>query len=76
VLAATGLRVAGLILAGLAASNPIVIPALYALPGLTIAISLFAILRSYRFSGSEGFGSIVMEALQRLMPRRNAAGGT
>ncbi|MCX5511969.1 LPS export ABC transporter permease LptF [Kaistia algarum] len=75
VLAATGLRVAGLILAGLAANNPILIPALYGLPLAFIIVSLIAILRGYRFSSSEGIGSMVLEAVQRLMPRRGAAGG-
>jgi len=75
VLAATGLRVGGLILAGVAANQPQIIPALYALPLVCIALAVWAILRSFRFSASEGIGSVVIEALQKLRPRRDAASG-
>ncbi|MBN8997808.1 MAG: LptF/LptG family permease, partial [Rhizobiales bacterium] len=76
VLVATGMRVAGLILAGVSATTPMLIPALYALPLFGIAITLLAVMRGYRFSGSEGIGSVFLEFMQRLLPRRGAASGT
>lgn len=75
VLVATGLRVGGLMLAGLAASHPVTIPALYALPIAGIMISIFAIMRGFKFSSSEGIGSLVVDTLQRLLPRRRVADG-
>ena len=70
------MRVAGLILAGVSATTPMLIPALYALPLFGIAITLLAVMRGYRFSGSEGIGSVFLEFMQRLLPRRGAASGT
>ncbi len=73
VLIATGLRVAGLILAGLAASDVYLIPLLYLLPLGCIALALAATLKGVRFAASEGIGSVVLELLQRLLPRRQRA---
>lgn len=75
VLLATGIRVGGLIVAGIAANNVILVPLLYVIPLGSIAIALFATLKGYRFAASEGIGSAVTELAQRLMPRRQAAGG-
>ncbi len=75
VLVATGLRVGGLMLAGLSANHPVAIPALYALPIVGIVISIVAIMRGFKFSSSEGIGSLVVESLQRLLPRRRVTDG-
>lgn len=73
VLVATSLRVAGLVLAGVAGSQPLVLPLLYGLPILCIVLTIFAILRGFRFSGSEGIGSAFLELVQRFLPRRGAS---
>jgi len=75
VLVATGLRVGGLMLAGLSANHPVAIPALYVLPIVGIVISIVAIMRGFKFSSSEGIGSLVVESLQRLLPRRRVTDG-
>ncbi len=47
----------------------------YAAAAAIGVIALFATLKGYRFAASEGIGSAVTELAQRLMPRRQAAGG-
>ena len=74
VLLATALRVAGLIIAGVAASETRLIPLLYLVPLAGIGIALFATLKGYRFSASEGIGSAITELVQRLTRRRAASG--
>lgn len=75
VLVATGLRVAGFILAGAAASQTRLIPLLYLLPLSMIGLALFATMRSYRFSASEGIGSAVTDLVRRLTTRPRPTGG-
>ena len=48
-------------------------PLLYLLPLGGFALALAATLKGVRFAASEGVGSVVMELLQRLVPRRNQA---
>ncbi|HWJ71683.1 MAG TPA: LPS export ABC transporter permease LptF [Kaistia sp.] len=75
VLVSIAIRVAGLILAGLAATDTYLIPLLYVLPLGGIALSLAATLKGFRFAASEGVGTMAIELIQRLLPRRQQAGG-
>lgn len=75
VLLATTLRVAGLILAGLAASDIYLIPLLYILPIAGIAFAVVATLKGVRFGASDGIAGTCLDFLQRLLPRRRTAHG-
>jgi lipopolysaccharide export system permease protein len=75
VLVATTIRVAGLILAGLAAADIWIVPILYVLPIGSIAITLGVILGGVRFSGSDGFAAVMIEFFERFIPGRRRSAG-
>lgn len=76
VLIATTLRVAGLLLAGLAASDPYLLPVLYLLPLTFIALSIYATLKGIRFTALDGIAAAIGETLQRFATRSGLSGGT
>ncbi|MCX5493212.1 LPS export ABC transporter permease LptF [Kaistia dalseonensis] len=74
VVVATLLRIGGLVLAGLSATEPWLFPVLYALPIISIVLVLGAILGGLRFSALDGISALIGDLFERRAQRRQARG--